>query len=331
MPLDAEIAAPAARPAERLYPPSRVILREVGLRDGLQLVKTFPTTAAKRRWIEIDYAAGVRHFEVGSYLPADRFPQFVDVDELVAATAALPGAFSSVLVLNKRGAERALAGQADEITCVISASEEHNLANARRTRAQSLAELSDMLAMRADSGRRPLISAAIAMSFGCSISGRVAVDEVVRIAAACAEMGADLIGLADTVGYAGPAEIREVVRAVRPVIGDATLSLHLHDTRGMGIANAAAGLAEGVKMFDGSLAGLGGCPFAPKATGNVVLEDLVFLCQSMGFEVPIDIEALLPARAVLAEAMPDEKLYGALARAGLPLGFQPAASIRAGQ
>lgn len=324
MPLDAEVAAAVVRTADQIYPPARVSLREVGLRDGLQLVKTFPTHAAKKRWIAIDHAAGVRHFEVGSYLPADRFPQFADVDELVDVVAGLPGAWSSVLVLNQRGAERALMGRADEITAVISASEAHNLANIRRTREASLAEFEAILAMRAGLARRPLVSLAIPMSFGCSISGPVATGEVVRLAVAAAELGADLIGLADTVGYAGPRQVRDLIRAVRREIGVLPLNLHLHDTRGMGVANAAAALDEGVRLLDGSLAGLGGCPFAPKATGNVVLEDLVFLCQTMGFDVPIDIDTLLTAREVLAEAMPDETLYGALAKAGLPLGFERA-------
>lgn len=322
MPLDAEIAAPDVRSTELIYPPNRISLREVGLRDGLQLVKTFPTTAAKTRWLGIDHAAGVRHFEAGSYLPADRFAQFADVDDIVDAIARLPGAWSSVLVLNQRGAERALAGRADEITAVISASEEHNLVNARRPRAQSLAELKTVVGMRDAQANRPLIAAALSMAFGCSISGPVAVDEVVRLAAAVAEAGVDLIGLADTVGYAGPRQIRDVIHAVRREVGDLPLCLHLHDTRGMGIANAAAALDEGVRILDGSLAGLGGCPFAPKATGNVVLEDLVFLCRTMGFDVPIDIDTLVTAREVLAESMPDEKLYGALAKAGLPLGFE---------
>jgi hydroxymethylglutaryl-CoA lyase len=326
MPLDAELAASVARSADQIYPRDRISLREVGLRDGLQLVKTFPTHEAKERWIGIDHAAGVRHFEAGSYLPADRFPQFADVDDLVDAVARLPGAWSSVLVLNLRGAERALAGRADEITAVISASEAHNLANVRRTREQGLAEFRQILALRAGQAHRPLVSLAIPMSFGCSISGPVVIDEVVRLAAAGAEAGADLIGLADTVGYAGPRQVRDVIHAVRREVGELPICLHLHDTRGMGIANAAAALDEGIRVLDGSLAGLGGCPFAPKATGNVVLEDLAFLCQTMGFPVPIDIDTLVTAREVLAEAMPDEKLYGALAKAGLPLGFERVAA-----
>jgi hydroxymethylglutaryl-CoA lyase len=296
------------------------VVREVGLRDGLQLVKSWPSTDAKRRWIEADYKAGLRHFEAGSYLPSASFPQFADVDDVVGCVKSMAGAFSSVLVLNKRGALRALEGQADEITCVISASEAHNLANARKSRDEGLREIAEIVALRDASSRRPLIGVGIAMSFGCSIAGDIALDDVVRVAERCVEAGVDVVGIADTVGYGGPAQVRSVVRALRPVVGERPLLMHFHDTRGTGIANVAAALDEGVRAFDASLGGLGGCPFAPAATGNVVLEDVLYLAQSMGFDVPVNLDALMEARSVLAKAMPNEPLNGQLARAGLPIG-----------
>lgn len=313
-----------------VYPQDQVCIREVGLRDGLQLVKSFPSTAAKERWIAIDHDAGIRHFEVGSYLPAQSFPQFVDVDELLGKVATLSGAFSSVLALNKRGAIRALEGEAHEITCVVSASEEHNMRNARRSRADGLREIAEVVALRNAGPRKPLVAVGIAMGFGCSIAGKDAVpmQEVVRIADACAQSGVDLIGVADTVGYGGPTQVRLLIRELRKALGDFPIAMHFHDTRGMGISNAAAALDEGVRILDASLAGLGGCPFAPKATGNIVLEDVAFLASTMGFQTGIDIDALMPAREILKKEMPQETLYGQMARAGLPL-VAPGAPIAA--
>lgn len=306
--------------ASDIYPSGRISIREVGLRDGLQLVKQFPSTEAKKRWLAIDHDAGLRHFEVGSFLPPASAPQFADVEELADFTRELPGSFASALVLNRRGAERALAGAADEIIAVISASEAHNLANIRRSRAQSLAELRDTVALRDDSERRPIISVGISMGFGCSIEGDVPLATVLQIAERCAEAGVDLIYIADTVGYGGPRQVRTLIRALRPILGAIPLGAHFHDTRGLGLANAAAALDEGITILDASLAGLGGCPFAPKATGNIVLEDVIFLAQSMGFDVPVDLDRLVEARAILSETMPEEQLYGAIARAGLPRG-----------
>jgi len=301
-----------------MYPPGRVILREVGLRDGLQLVETWPSTAAKRAWIESEYAAGVRHFEVGSFLPSARMPQFADVREIVAAVEALPDAFGVALALNERGAADALATGVDEICCVVSATEAHNLANARRSRAQSLQEIARTVELRRHSNRRPLINVGIAMAFGCSIAGDVEPAEVLRLAEACLEAGADLVGVADTVGYAGPRQVGEMASALTRLCGERPYVVHLHDTRGMAIANAAAALDAGARVLDGSLGGLGGCPFAPGASGNAVFEDLVFLCRSKGLDTGIDLAKLVSVRGILEREMPGETLRGAVARAGLP-------------
>src|SRR5215470_11940284 len=301
-----------------IYHSSRVTLREVGLRDGLQLVKTFPSTEAKRRWVRDEYAAGVRCFEVGSFLPAKTFPQFVDVRDIVATVGSLPGAHGIALVLNERGANEALASGVAEVGTVVSATEEHSQANANRSRASAIANVKRMCDMRDASAHKPIINAAISMALGCSIAGDVDPNEVVRLVEECLEAGVDFVAIADTVGYAGPKQVAELTRAAVKLGGSKPICIHLHDTRGMGIANAAAALDEGVRILDGSLGGLGGCPFAPGATGNVVFEDLVFLCESKGFATGIDIEKLVAVRAILREAMPDEPLYGGLARAGLP-------------
>ena len=301
-----------------VYPEGRVSLREVGLRDGLQLVKTFPSTAAKQRWLREEYAAGVRHFEVGSFLPAKTFPQFADVRDIVAAVAALPGAHGIALVLNERGANEALASGVAEIASVVSATEEHSQANANRSRESAIANVRRLCELRDASTHKPIVHAAISMALGCSISGEVDPNEVLRLLEKCLEAGVDAVGIADTVGYAGPKQVGDLTRAAVKIAGKRPICVHLHDTRGMGIANASAALDQGAQILDGSLGGLGGCPFAPGATGNVVFEDLVFLCESKGFATGIDIEKLIAVRAILKEAMPNEPLYGGLARAGLP-------------
>ncbi|CCE10178.1 conserved hypothetical protein [Bradyrhizobium sp. STM 3843] len=304
--------------AVRIYPEGRVTLREVGLRDGLQLVKRFPSTAAKQRWLREEHAAGVRCFEVGSFLPAKTFPQFADVGEMVATVAELPGAHGIALVLNERGANDALASRVPEIASVVSATEEHSQANARRSRASALDNIRRLCELRDASAHRPIVHAAISMALGCSITGAVEPAEVLRLVDQCFEVGADAVGIADTVGFAGPKQVGELTAAAVKLAGDRPICVHLHDTRGMGIANASAAIDAGARILDGSLGGLGGCPFAPGATGNVVFEDLVFLCESKGFATGIDIEQLIAVRAILREAMPDEPLYGGIARAGLP-------------
>jgi len=301
-----------------IYPASRVTLREVGLRDGLQLVKTFPSTDAKRRWIREEYAAGVRHFEVGSFLPAKTFPQFVDVRDMIETVSSLPGALSAALVLNERGVNDALESGVGEIATVVSATEAHSQANANRSRDAAIANVKRLCDLRDASAHKPIVHAAISMALGCSITGDVDPNEVLRLVEKCFDAGVDVVGIADTVGYAGPKHVSELTRAAVRLAGSKPICVHLHDTRGMGIANASAALDAGARILDGSLGGLGGCPFAPGATGNVVFEDLVFLCESKGFATGIDIEKLVGVRQILREQMPNEPLYGGLARAGLP-------------
>jgi hydroxymethylglutaryl-CoA lyase len=311
-----------------VYPGDRVTLREVGLRDGLQLVKTFPSTAAKQRWLRDEYAAGVRHFEVGSFLPARTFPQFADVREIVRTVAALPGAHGIALTLNERGVNEALASGVAEVATVVSATEEHSWANANRSRDQAIANVKRLCELRDASAHRPVVNAAISMALGCSITGPVDPREVIKLAERCFEAGVDFVAVADTVGYAGPRRVGELTNAIVKIAGSKPVCVHLHDTRGMGIANASAALDAGARILDGSLGGLGGCPFAPGATGNVVFEDLAFLCESKGFNTGIDIERLIAVRSILRSEMPGEPLYGGLARAGLPVSLNNPTSVR---
>src|SRR3954464_4484798 len=309
-----------------IYPDGRITLREVGLRDGLQLVKTFPSTAAKRRWIGREYDAGVRHFEVGSFLSAKTFPQFADVLEIVGTIAALPGAHGIGLALNERGVNGALASGVAEIGTVVSATEEHSRANANRSRDQAIANVRRLCELRDASLHRPIVSVAISMALGCSIVGPVDPKEVIRLAEKCYEAGADVVAVADTVGYAGPKQVGELTPAAVRIAGQQRVGevaaagvriagkqpvcVHLHDTRGMGIANASAALDAGARILDGSLGGLGGCPFAPGATGTVVFGGLVFLSEGRGFEPGIDFKKLVTVRSILRKEMPAEPLYG---------------------
>src|SRR3979490_1605461 len=303
-----------------VYPANKIMLREVGLGGGLQLVKSFPSTSAKQRWIREESAAGVRHFEVGSFLPAKTFPQFVDVRDIIQTVGALPGAYGIALTLNERGVNEALASGVAEVASVVSATEEHSQANANRSRESAIANVRRLCELRDASSHKPVVNAAISMALGCSIVGPVDPKEVIKIAEKLFEAGVDMVAVADTVGYAGPKQVGELTAAVVRIAGSKPVCVHLHDTRGMGIANASAALDAGARILDGSLGGLGGCPFAPCATGNVVFEDLVFLCESKGFATGIDIEKLIAVRSILEAEMPDETLYGGIARAGLPSG-----------
>lgn len=301
-----------------------MVLREVGLRDGLQLTKSWPTTEQKVAWLKAEHAAGVRHFEVGSFLPATRFPQFADLREMIDVVAGLDGAFSAALTLNERGVEDALETPVDEIMFVVSATEAHSQANTRRSRREALEMAARIDARRRERTAPPVFVVGIAMAFGCTLEGAVDPVEVMRMVEGAVEAGADVIALADTVGWGGPRQVTGLAREARKIAGGIPLSMHFHDTRGLALANGAAALDEGVLILDASLGGLGGCPFAPGATGNAVFEDLAFLCEKMGFETGIDIEALTHARAELARALPEETTYGAIQRAGLPRVILPA-------
>lgn len=299
------------------YPADRLTLREVGLRDGLQLVGTWPDTQAKRAWLLAEAAAGVRHFEIGSFLPASRFPQFADIEDLIATTAQA-GLHSAALTLNERGADAALATTVSEMVCVVSATEAHSQANMRRSRADAV-DLVRRIALQRDAqAPDKIVNAGIAMAFGCSLAGDVNPADVLRLADDCLSAGADIVGLADTVGYAGPRGVGALCADMARICGDRPFIIHLHDTRGMGVANAAAALDNGARVIDASLGGLGGCPFAPGATGNVVFEDIVYLAESMGFPTGIDLEGLKEVRVIAEEAMPGEAFHGALHRAGAP-------------
>ena len=302
----------------------RVTVCEVGPRDGLQMAHSQMLTATKIRWIQAIASAGVPEIEVGSFVPPRLIPQMADTAEIVAATRTLP-AIIIALVPNLRGAQAAAAAGAQRITIPVSVSEGHSRANTNRGTMDQVAEVRRIVEWARAEGVPLEIEGACSTSFGCSIDGVIAEGAVVAVAAALAEAGVDTVALADTVGYAHPAQVRSVVRAVRSAIGGKLDGLHLHDTMGLGLANALAGLDEGIRSFDAALAGLGGCPFAPGASGNIVTEDLVFMLESMGFATGIDLERLVAARDILREGLPNEATHGAVARAGIPRTFRAAA------
>lgn len=303
----------------------RVNICEVGPRDGLQIAQTRMATDAKIRWIAAMAAAGVREIEVGSFVPPRVIPQMADTAEVVRRSLKIPGLTVIALVPNLRGAQNAYEAGAHKISTPVSVSEGHSRSNLKRTPAESIVEVSRLMDWVKAQPRRMEVIAGCSTAFGCSIDGAVPTAKVVEVASGLARAGVDRIMLADTVGYAHPAQIKTVVRGVREAIGLVLYGLHLHDTMGLGLANALAGLEEGIRAFDSCLAGLGGCPYAPGASGNVVTEDLVFMLESMGFETGIDLAELMTARRLLHEGLPAEPLQGQLAKAGIPKTFRQAA------
>ncbi len=302
-----------------------ILVSEVGPRDGLQSIKPILPLDAKKAWIDAAVAAGIREIEVGSFVPAKLLPQLADTAEVVAHALTHPGLTVAVLVPNARGAEAALAAGAHKLTLPLSVSETHSLANLRRTHVQVIEEARAIAGMIAalPAEKRPHFEGSLSTVFGCTLEGRIADAQIERLAASLKEAGCDEIGLSDTTGYAIPTEVRRLVKMVRAVVGDESVTgLHLHNTRGLGLANVLAGLDVGITTFDSSLGGLGGCPFAPGASGNIVTEDLVFMLEAMGYRTGIDIDRLVENRAVLAAALPDEPLYGFIPDAGVPLGFR---------
>jgi len=302
--------------------PPQVLISEVGPRDGLQAVKAVMPTQRKFEWIDALHAAGLREIEVASFVPAKLLPQMADASEVVEHALSLPGLTVMALVPNARGAQAALAAGVHKLTIPVSASTAHSMANVRKTREQMIEELRAIVALRNERAPAVKVEAGISTAFGCTLQGNVPEDEVVWLAAQCAAAGVDDVGLSDTTGYANPAQVRRLFRRVRAEIGDKTGAAHMHNTRGLGLANCLAAYDEGVRTFDSSLGGLGGCPYAPGASGSVVTEDLVFMFEAMGVSTGVDLEKLMAARDVLKAGLPGEPIYGMTPEAGLPKGFE---------
>jgi hydroxymethylglutaryl-CoA lyase len=304
-----------------------VLVSEVGPRDGLQSVARAMPTAVKHRWIEALASAGLREIEVGSFVSPKRLPQMADAEEVVRQAVTIRHLTVLALVPNLKGAERAIEAGVHKITMPPSASREHSMSNIGKTPEEAIEEVRRVCALR-DSlppDRRPEVEVGISTAFGCTMEGQVSEDWVMRMAVMLADAGADSVGLSDTTGYANPVQVKRMFTRLRQEIGDRVGGAHFHNTRGQGLANVVAALDAGVTTFDSSQGGIGGCPYAPGATGNIVTEDLVFLLEAMGLRTGIDLERLIAARAIIAEGLPGEPLYGQVPDAGLPKGFVPAA------
>jgi hydroxymethylglutaryl-CoA lyase len=303
-----------------------VTVSEVGPRDGLQSIKRTLPTADKLRWIAALAQAGLREIEVGSFVSPRVLPQMADCAAVVAQARTLPNLRVVALVPNLRYATMAFEAGTHVITIPVSVSEPHSIANIRKNHPEIIAEVGAIVALRNQRFPDIRVETSLSTAFGCTIQGIVPEDDVLRMAAAMVKAGSDTINLADTVGYANPAQVKRLFTRLRAEVGDKTGGAHLHNTRGQGLANVVAALDAGITTFDSSQGGIGGCPYAPGATGNIVTEDLVFLLESMGLDTGIDIDRLIAARAILAEALPGEALYGHVPAAGLPKGFAPAAA-----
>lgn len=301
----------------------KVIVREVGLRDGLQIHPTFMPTDSKLRWIAAEAAAGVPEIEVTSYVPPKLIPQFADAAEVTAGALDVPNLMVSALIPNMKGAQRGLELGVKKLNFVMSVSRTHNLKNVRREREESIADFEQIVRLIREQpkDRQPIITGGLSTALGCSYEGKINVADVVDCAQALVEAGADELVVADTVGYADPKQVREVFQAVLSVVGSVPVAAHFHDTRGTGLANVSAALDCGIRAFDASLAGLGGCPFAPGATGNIVMEDLCFMLDSMGFDTGVDLQKLVQVRQIIEQTLPDIPMQGALAKAGLPKNY----------
>jgi hydroxymethylglutaryl-CoA lyase len=300
-----------------------VIISEVGPRDGLQAIKRAMPTAAKQRWIRAMAGAGLAEIEVGSFVSPKLLPQMADAAEVVADAVTIPGLTVLALAPNLKGAERAFAAGVHKVSMPISASRLHSLSNINMEPEQAVRQVAAVSAARdaLPAAVRPGVEAGISTAFGCTMEGQVAEDWVIALAVMVAEAGADTVSLADTTGMGNPAQVRRLFRRLRAELGGKAGGAHFHNTRGQGLANVVAALEEGVRAFDSSLAGLGGCPYAPGATGNIVTEDLVFLLESMGLVTGVDMDRLIAARAEISAGLPGEALYGHLADVGYPKGF----------
>ncbi len=305
--------------------PTDVLISEVGPRDGLQNCESIMPTPAKLKWLAALADCGLQEIEVGSFVPAKVLPQLADTAELVRFTRELEGVQVAVLVPNLRGASDAIANGAHKITVPLSVSETHSLKNVRRSHEQMFEEIRQIRALidQQPKNMRPHLEGSLSTVFGCTLEGPISEASILAIAEQLMRAGCDEVGLSDTTGYADPTAVKRLIKVVRGVVGDQHLTgIHLHNTRGLGLANALAAFECGLTTFDASMGGLGGCPFAPGASGNIVTEDLVFMFEAMGVNTGIDLEQLLTVRQIVADALPNEPLYGFTADAGLPLGFE---------
>ena len=301
-----------------------ILISEVGPRDGLQSIESIMSTQDKKNWIQAEAKAGVREIEVGSFVPAKLLPQMADTAELVRYAKTIPNLTVAALVPNFIGAKNAIDAGVDKMCLPLSVSETHSEANLKKNHSQVLEEVKiiSQYIKTLDENDRPEFEGNLSTAFGCTLEGKVSEKAVLSLGVKMMELGCNEVGLSDTTGYANPAQIKRLIRLLKKEVGNENLtSVHLHNTRGLGLANALAALEEGITTLDSSLGGIGGCPFAPGASGNIVTEDLVFMLDAMGINTGIDIEALLAVNRMVKKALPNEELYGFTIDSGLPKGY----------
>lgn len=301
-----------------------ILISEVGPRDGLQSIESIMSTQDKKNWIQAEAKAGVREIEVGSFVPAKLLPQMADTAELVRYAKTIPNLTVAALVPNFIGAKNAIDAGVDKMCLPLSVSETHSEANLKKNHSQVLEEVKTIsqYIKTLDENDRPEFEGNLSTAFGCTLEGKVSEKAVLSLGVKMMELGCNEVGLSDTTGYANPAQIKRLIRLLKKEVGNENLtSVHLHNTRGLGLANALAALEEGITTLDSSLGGIGGCPFAPGASGNIVTEDLVFMLDAMGINTGIDIEALLAVNRMVKKALPNEELYGFTIDSGLPKGY----------
>lgn len=299
----------------------RIFIHDVVARDGFQIEPAWVPTERKIELIDRLSATGVAKIEATSFVSPKAVPNLRDAEAVMAGIHRNPAVTYVALVPNARGAERALGADVDEMVLVVSVSETHNRANVRRSVAESFAGFKEVFEIAR--GGRQTVAGALATSFGCPFEGVIPEQQVLDGVARYVDLGADSVTLADTTGMANPVQVEALVRRVRERWPDLDLALHFHNTRGMGLANVAAGLIAGVSHYEACLGGLGGCPFAPGATGNICTEDLVHMLQSMGYDTGVDLDALLAASRRLGEIVGHE-LPGQVVKAGKSTDLHPA-------
>ena len=299
-------------------------ISEVGPRDGLQSIRSIMPTADKKAWIMAQYACGTPEIEVGSFVPAKTLPQLADTAEIVRYACTLEGLEVAVLTPNLYGLKAAVDCGAHKVSIPFSMSEPHSIKNVKKTHAQMLIEIQNCVdyLSTVPQEQRPMFEVGLSTAFGCTIDGVVPEDRVIRLAEAVVNIGVDEVGLSDTTGYGNPAQLKRLAEGIWKHCGrDKLNGVHLHNTRGQGLANVLMAVEIGMTTVDSSLGGLGGCPWAPGASGNIVTEDLVFMLESMGLNTGIDLEALIKVRDIVQAALPQEELYGFTPLAGLPLNW----------
>jgi len=304
---------------------NEITISEVGPRDGLQSIRQIMPTAAKKAWIKAQFEAGTPEIEVGSFVPPSILPQMADTAEVVRYAIGLDGLVVAALAPNLRGLENAVAAGAHKVSIPFSMSESHSIRNVRKTHAQMLEEIARCVAWLRGlpASQRPKFEVGLSTAFGCTIEGPVPEDRVVSLATKVVEIGVDEVGLSDTTGYGNPAQLKRLTYGIWENCGKEKLTgVHLHNTRGQGLANALMAVEIGITTVDSSLGGIGGCPWAPGASGNIVTEDLVFLLEAMGMNTGIDLDKLIEVRKLVQQALPGEPMYGFVPEAGLPKGFR---------